>query len=288
MRIALCSDIHLEFGPIQLENTEDAEVLILSGDICVAADLGPVDTVGVSDSRGYHGFHEFMAACSANFSAVVYVMGNHEHYHGDFAETQDILRKHLKLYPNVHMLEKQTFECGDFLFVGGTLWTNFDGGNKGYMQMISGLMNDYRGVKNSNRKVSFKSYEDDDTFKFKERPATFAPEDSYEDHLAMMGFLAKTLEDSDPHQKVIMVGHHSPSKLSIHPRYAHDRVINSAYSSHLDDFILANPRIKLWTHGHTHEPFDYMIGSTRVVCNPRGYINYEYRADEFELKFLEV
>jgi predicted phosphodiesterase len=36
MKIALASDIHLEFGPISLENEENAEVLILSGDICVA------------------------------------------------------------------------------------------------------------------------------------------------------------------------------------------------------------------------------------------------------------
>jgi hypothetical protein len=31
-----------------------------------------------------------------------------------------------------------------------------------------------------------------------------------------------------------------------------------------------------------------MIGSTRIVCNPRGYIRYEDRADRFELKFLEI
>ena len=39
MKIALCSDLHLEFAPISLENTENAYVLILSGDICVANDL---------------------------------------------------------------------------------------------------------------------------------------------------------------------------------------------------------------------------------------------------------
>jgi hypothetical protein len=38
----------------------------------------------------------------------------------------------------------------------------------------------------------------------------------------------------------------------------------------------------MWTHGHTHDTFDYMIGSTKVVCNPRGYIKYEQRADEFD------
>ena len=54
------------------------------------------------------------------------------------------------------------------------------------------------------------------------------------------------------------------------------------------EFMLDNPQIKLWTHGHTHEDFDYMIGSTRIVCNPRGYIHLEERADRFELKVIEV
>ena len=32
MKIAICSDVHLEFGQLTLKNTENAEVLILSGD----------------------------------------------------------------------------------------------------------------------------------------------------------------------------------------------------------------------------------------------------------------
>jgi hypothetical protein len=31
-----------------------------------------------------------------------------------------------------------------------------------------------------------------------------------------------------------------------------------------------------------------MIGSTRIVCNPRGYDGYEERADYFKLKVVEV
>ena len=27
----------------------------------------------------------------------------------------------------------------------------------------------------------------------------------------------------------------------------------------------------LWMHGHTYDSFDYRVGKTRVVCNPRGY-----------------
>jgi hypothetical protein len=37
-----------------------------------------------------------------------------------------------------------------------------------------------------------------------------------------------------------------------------------------------------------HNRSDYEIGTTRVVCNPRGYIGYEPCADRFELKYLEV
>jgi hypothetical protein len=45
------------------------------------------------------------------------------------------------------------------------------------------------------------------------------------------------------------------------------------YVSDLDDLIFDNPQIKYWSHGHTHESVDYMIGDCRVVCNPRGYYN---------------
>jgi len=42
----------------------------------------------------------------------------------------------------------------------------------------------------------------------------------------------------------------------------------------MDDFILEH-QPRLWIHGHTHESFDYKIGKTRVVCNPRGYASTE-------------
>jgi hypothetical protein len=64
--------------------------------------------------------------------------------------------------------------------------------------------------------------------------------------------------------------------------------MNGAYSSDLSDFILDHPQIKVWTHGHTHHNFDYMIGDCRIVCNPRGYINYEKQAENFKLQYLEL
>ena len=81
---------------------------------------------------------------------------------------------------------------------------------------------------------------------------------------------------------------HSPRKLSTHPRYADEIIMNGAYSSDLSEFILDHPEIRLWTHGHTHHTFDYTIGECRVVCNPRGYKGYEERAEEFNPQEFEI
>lgn len=309
MKIAVCSDIHLEFGPITLKNTEGADLLVLSGDILVAADLFPVnDPYGIVQTGKYERFLEFFENVSKEFPKVVYIMGNHEHYHGDFGKSATILRSFLKPFDNVTLLDKEFIEVGDFIVYGGTLWTNFDigygAGDHSAMREIQGMMNDYRGVKNSARKVSRKvpvykkdeagQYVLDETgrmvqteMKFIEDDAKFCTQDSFDDHNAFIEGLYGALK-SRPEMKFIVCGHHAPSKQSTHPRYKDEVTMNAAYSSNLTHHMLNNPQIKLWTHGHTHEVFDYMVGSTRIVCNPRGYDKYEQRAEDFELKFVEV
>ena len=103
----------------------------------------------------------------------------------------------------------------------------------------------------------------------------------------MVDYIRHVVEGKND-QKFVVVGHHAPSKLSTHPKYQYETLMNGGYSSSLDFFIEDHPQIKLWTHGHTHETFDYVVGETRIVCNPRGYIGYEDRADKFKLKTFEV
>ena len=286
MKIAICSDVHLEFGQLQLENTQNAEVLILSGDICTACDLRVIDSI--LSSAKTDRYLEFFTACSRNFPHVVYVMGNHEHYHGDYATSAGYLRDAMKQCgDNIHFLDKEVWEHEDHVFIGGTLWTDMNGEDEMTMRHVERRMNDFQICKNSLREVNFRSFEEDKP-KFHTRPATLSPQDAVEDHKAMLKFIEDTYTETPPWKTVVVVGHHAPSKGSEHPKYKHDQLMNGAYNSRLEDFILARPGIKLWTHGHTHEDFDYMIGSTRVVCNPRGYINYEDRADRFELKYVEV
>ena len=289
MKVAICSDVHLEFGQLDLENTDNAEVLILSGDICTACDLRVTD--GILSSAKTDRYLDFFTACSRNFPHVVYIMGNHEHYHGDYATSAIDLKHALKHLTNVHMLDKEVWEHNDVVFIGGTLWTDMNGEDEMTMNHVSRRMNDFQICENSAEMVNYRTFDTEDDHKkvrFKTRPATLSPQHVVEDHKAMLKVIEDTYADTPPWKTVVVCTHHAPSKGSEHPRYKNDQLMNGAYNSQLDGFIMDRPGIKLWTHGHTHEDFDYMIKGCRVVCNPRGYINYEDRADRFELKFVEV
>lgn len=47
-------------------------------------------------------------------------------------------------------------------------------------------------------------------------------------------------------------------------------MLNACFVSDLEARIL-RWQPQLWMHGHTHDSFDYRIGATRVIANPRGY-----------------
>jgi len=289
MKVAICSDVHLEFGQLNLENTDNAEVLILSGDICTACDLHVTDSI--LSSAKTDRYLEFFTACSRNFPHVVYLMGNHEHYHGDYATSAGFIKDALKHLENIHVLDKEVWEHNDHVFIGGTLWTDMNGEDEATMQHVSRRMNDFQICENSAEMVNYRTFDTEDDHKkvrFKTRPATLSPRHVVEDHKAMLKVIEDTYDNTPPWKTIVVCTHHAPSKGSEHPRYKNDRLMNGAYNSQLDGFIMDRPGIKLWTHGHTHEDFDYMIKGCRVVCNPRGYINYEDRADRFELKFVEV
>jgi len=277
MKIALASDVHLEFGDLDFDNDSSADVLILGGDICVATDMAqrdPYNTMG--EQYRSNRFHDFFQRCCSRFPHVIFIVGNHEHYHGDFAKTVPHFKDVLGYLPNLHILEKETFVLDDITFIGGTLWTDMNKRDNRTLHDISRMMNDFRCVDNTNKTEDGRGW-----------PGRFTTTDAANDHDAMVAFIDQTIA-ANPAGKYVVVGHHSPSKLSTHPRYQDQFIMNGGYSSELDDFIQDRPQIKLWTHGHTHEDFDYMIAGCRILCNPRGYINYEERADTWRLKTVEV
>ena len=308
MKIAVCSDVHLEFGPLTLENPGDVEVLILSGDILVERDLDEYNEV--QSENGYARkssklYHKFFQECSERFPHVIYVAGNHEHYNGDFKFTLSELKRKFAYLKNVHVLDKETFKLGDYTFVGSTMWTDMNKEDPLTLLHMKDYMNDFRIIKNSNRyvyrTVPIYEYDANGSLKLdekgkvtqigtkkKEEVSRFSPEDAVEENKKCFAFVQHVVSEAKNGEKVIVVGHHTPSHQSCHPRYAHDTIMNGGYHTNYEDYIVEHPQIVLWTHGHTHEKYDYMIGETRIICNPRGYIGHEQIANEFELKVVEV
>jgi len=228
MKIAICSDVHLEFGQLNLENTQNAEVLILSGDICTACDLFPDTGDTFTGSAKSSRYHEFFSFCSSRFNHIVYVAGNHEHYHGDYAKSLGILKENLAYLPNIHVLDKEVWEHGDHVFIGGTRWTDMNGEDEMTMRHVERRMNDFQICKNTARQVNYRTMEptldeygtpkvDADGKPmyhavFKTRDAYLSPSDAVEDHKAMLKVIEDAYNDVPPWKTVVVCTHHAPSK----------------------------------------------------------------------------
>jgi hypothetical protein len=216
---------------------------------------------------------DFFKSCSEKFKHVIYIMGNHEHYHGVYFETYSTLKSILSKFDNLKLIEQDIFCVEDVMFICQTLWTDFNKENPVSIANCHNCMNDYQVIKMS--KESFKS---------------ISPYITLNTHKESVEFI-KTSLTKVANNRVVVVSHHAPSQKSVKPRYEHDYHVNGAYRSDLEYIMNDNPSIKLWVHGHTHERFDYMINETRVVCNPRGYIGYErgsHKDDPFNLLTVEI
>jgi Icc-related predicted phosphoesterase len=97
--------------------------------------------------------------------------------------------------------------------------------------------------------------------------APFTPEASAALFARDAAWLERKL--AEPHAgPTVVVTHHAPSRRSVHPRFD-GSPLNACFVSDLEHLL--DGRACLWIHGHTHDSFDYVVGGTRVVCNPRGY-----------------
>jgi hypothetical protein len=264
-----------------IKNTDNVDVLILGGDIMLAQDLHdhpepmtpyPPEVIKTLGSRQLKAqqYRDFLKRCSFQFPHVIFIAGNHEFYHSKWPAGLQYLRDECAKFPNVYFMENDCKTIDDVTFIGSTLWTDMNKGDPLTLHAMSDMMNDFRIIRNSDLGYT-----------------TLRPTHVAVAHRKSLGYI-RTVMEGKYDQKFVVVGHHSPSFQSVHPTYANETIMNGGYHSDLSEFIMDHPQIKLWTHGHTHEDFDYMVGSTRVVCNPRGYINYEKRADSWTPKLVEV
>jgi Icc-related predicted phosphoesterase len=145
--------------------------------------------------------------------------------------------------------------------VGATLWTDFNHVDPFVMMDFKKVMTDARLIKPKNNNKLIEN-----------------------EMLDLFKLHFKYIEDKKPD---IVITHHAPSFRSIVPKFQRDFPSNFYYYSELDYFIEQNQNIKLWIHGHTHGFADYMIGNTRVICNPLGY-PHELKVVDYQMVNVEL
>lgn len=238
MRIAYASDLHLEFGcdlAALLPTAPEADALVLAGDL----ETDPIRLAW-----------QLRRVRAQVATPIILVLGNHEFYGHDFPGMLARYRQALHDIPHVHLLEREVLTLAGVRFVGATLWTDFAGGR--HTRACELEMTDFRVITDS----------------VTGQPITAAR--IIRAHKESWEWLTCTLAE-DVGGPTVVVTHHAPSFRSNPPRFA-GSAIAGGFCSDKDEVLQALPCPPVaWIHGHLHDPADYAIGATRILCHPWGY-----------------
>ena len=192
-----------------------------------------------------------LAAFADSEIPVIYVPGNHEYYDADLESMERRIRGYAKEL-GIHLLDRDEVVLDGVRFLGTTLWTDFN---------LYGADQIPRAFEEANRHVL-------DFRMIRYRDRLLIPEDTIDFHLYAVRWLAQRL-DTPFAGPTVVITHHAPHPNSVHPRWQRN-LVNPAFVSDLTPLM---GRARLWIHGHTHDSFDYEVAGTRVICNPKGYLN---------------
>jgi Icc-related predicted phosphoesterase len=247
MRLAIYSDLHVEFSSFEPPADLEADLVILAGDIYVPGSDVP------TWARRKSVFGDRPVVC---------VAGNHEFYGSRYERQRERMESEARRL-GVHYLQMGCVVIGGVRFLGTTLWTDFDlrilqhGGlvrdRERAMDIAGKFLNDYQLIRIGQGRRS------------EARP--LRPAQTRHMHLQERDWLLQELRKPFEGATVV-VTHHAPHRNSIARRFEDDW-LSGCFASELPDEFFEVPR--LWVHGHTHDSADYTVGNCRVLCNPRGY-----------------
>lgn len=270
MRVAHCSDLHLDFlqskeEVLTLANNlcTDAAVLCIAGDTLESKEL----EFAMNPNSGKHGqaqrYVQFFEILAAHYQAVLVIMGNHEHYNGNITDTYDIFYDFFRVFNlrNCYILENEFITVNDVRFYCGTGWTDMGSVHSDWY--TKQVMNDFRLI----RKAGY---------------GKFTPNDARILHAEFLR-LPWQVETAD-----VILMHHAPSIQSIQDRYKDDPLSIAYYSKTFEEKLKAAklPLPLTIIHGHTHYPVNYKLtDKITVVSNPRGY---DYAPELFKIEVIDV
>lgn len=234
MEIQYVSDLHLDSSLMRsIERVGD--VLVVAGDVSY-------------DERLVFDFFERRVPSDM---PVVFVPGNHEYECKDVATYS--FKELLCPFPHVHVLEDDAALIEGVCFVGTPLWSDFEG--KGAHLRPDALewartLNDFKTIGYQGKRWT---------------PELMALRSQQAQEKVISLLKASEAE------KKVLVTHFAPHIGSVHRRYFKNGQpgIDSTYWCNNLPELLAE--CDLCIHGHVHDSFDYQVGSTQIVCNPRGY-----------------
>lgn len=167
MRIRVLSDLHQEFGEIDVPDT-DCDCVVLAGD--VSTKLNGIKWIKQRFRN----------------KPVIYICGNHEFYGAKLPSLMDKIRAEAE-GSNVKFLENDSVVINGVCFFGCTLWT--DMAEQGATAAAE-QMNDYKRVRNS-----AKGYK------------KLSPKDTRAVHFSSLETMRKCFEQHDPSKCVVVTHH---------------------------------------------------------------------------------
>lgn len=238
MKIACYSDLHLEFQHHwKMPSDLKADVLALAGDIITFADFAPLKTL----LRNWP-------------KPALFVAGNHEYYtrfpmfehHGQF---QAWLEAEL---PQVRFLRNESVTIDGVNFFGGTMWTDFMGGDGFHMRYAQNFMSDFQVICSSRQK--------------KNSPLT--PGETTSMHDEFVDALKTWFEKDLPGPRVLIT-HHAPME-NVDSEYK-GSPLQPAFVAYDILPLIEKYQPDVWFYGHTHECWRHSIGKTKIMSNQLGY-----------------
>lgn len=280
MKVDYFSDTHFEFVEHRrpLPKTDGGDVLILAGDITTAAMFR--DNRTDKDARSHNKYIQaFKKDVLDKYKHVFYVMGNHEHYNSIFHNTLPELKAGFARngIENIVFFDNNFTVVEDVVFIGSTLWCDFENGNDLSMYRCEKGMNDFRLIGSMDVKdMNYFNRYNSRTITAEFILSEFKKSKTYIDETAAL-FHGK---------KVVVFTHHGPTYQSLNSDHVGNG-LDGAYCSDLSELIFNRPQIKYWVSGHCHIVKEYTVGECQVLQNCRGYY-MEPSYSKFAIKSFEV
>jgi len=234
MRMCYISDLHLEFRDEYFDINNEADILILSGDIG-----NPYEDI----------YMNFLIKVSNNFDKIILITGNHEYYshNKSILETNEKIKNIIteNKLENIIFLNNEVYIYKNIRFIGSTLWSYI------HNKKTKNLTNCFFKIKdfkiNKNKKEIIKKYNE-----IYENNKCFINDNLINDNLIN-----------------IVITHHLPSYDLVDIQYKNDDM-NQCFDSNCNE-IINKQKIDYWFYGHTHTKSINKINKTQFLCNPVGY-----------------